>query len=815
VLRVALRTLWSRWTSFVTTLLTLTLGVALIAAAGLVIAGTLTAPDRPPRRYAAAPVVVTPIDELRVATANGVRPQPLAQSRGLPAAVVDGVVRLGPAVVDRVFPAELLTGDAGTTGRPWSASRLGRYRLVAGRPPRGAGEIVVRSGAAEPGQRMTVLTAARTRTYTVVGLTAAVSFERAVFFSDAEAARLSPRVDAVASFAPADLVRSRVGDRARIRTGAQRRSLDPDHRADAEALVAANSVVGTAAGVAGFVAVFVIASTFAYAIAARRRELALLRTAGATPGQVRRSVALEGLLIGVIGSAAGCLLGRSAAPWLASLLVGNGLAPPWFRVPDHGWPFVVAFVVGLTTALLGVVSAAYRAGRVRPIEALRETTVESGPMTPGRWVGGLATLGGALFMLVQPVVAAPADALKRKHYLPATMLLLVGVALLAPLVVPPLARVLGSLLRGVVGLLARRAVLAATRRTASVAAPVLLTAGLAACVLSVTATIDAAKSAEALAGLDGDFVVVPTTAAGLGSDTVARIEAIAGTRTNTVRSTALYAVDDDAAVVRHTAHAVDRPVGLPVVAGDPDALDDRSIVVDEEFGWSVGDEVEVWLADGSPQSLRVVAVVRNGVSGNGAFLSGRYAGRAPAEQVQVSVEPGADAAAVGRAIGDAVRGRGAEVLRPGDRAALAGSAWAQSRRAGSHRAQVLGLRVILGLALVLSVLSIVGTTLMAARDRRGESALLRLAGGTPAQVVQVACAEALLTAALGLVLAAGAAATAGGALWVCLLRLVGRPMAVVVPWEPVGAVCLGATVVAALLPTLGDLRRERSRRRSG
>lgn len=423
------------------------------------------------------------------------------------------------------------------------------------------------------------------------------------------------------------------------------------------------------------------------------------------------------------------------------------------------------------------------------MEALRETAVGT-PMTPGRWIFGLVTFSGALFMLVEPVVAAPAAALGRKHYLPATMLLLVAIALLAPLVVPPLARLLGTL----TGLLARQAALTAARRTAAMAAPVLLTAGLAGGVLTVTATIDAAKSAER----EGLAV---SSELGLDPDAVARVRAVPGVASvNVVRPTVVYAADDDAAVVRHTARAVDRVTGVPVLAGDPSALDDQSIVVDAEFGWSVGEHVQVWLADGSPRSFRVVAVVREGVGGNGAFLSGRHAGTAVASRVEVSVAPWASRAEVSRAIEAAVRGRGE---------------LATTRT--SRRAQTLGLQVILGLATVLAVLSIVGTTLMAARDRRGESELLGLAGATPLQVVRAVCAEALLVSALGLVLAAAATVLSSAALWLCLWQLTGGPLPVVVPWGPVttvAAVCVGVTVVSALVPALWTLGRASTKRRA-
>src|SRR5207302_1516674 len=62
-------------------------------------------------------------------------------------------------------------------------------------------------------------------------------------------------------------------------------------------------------GVALFVGSFVIANTLSITIAQRTRELATLRTLGATRRQVLRSVLLEALIIGAIASVAGLFLG--------------------------------------------------------------------------------------------------------------------------------------------------------------------------------------------------------------------------------------------------------------------------------------------------------------------------------------------------------------------------------------------------------------------------------------------------------------------------------------------------------------------------
>ena len=57
--------------------------------------------------------------------------------------------------------------------------------------------------------------------------------------------------------------------------------------------------------VALFVSIFIIYNTFAIVLGQRTRELALLRTVGADPKQIRRSVLGEALAIGVLASAGG------------------------------------------------------------------------------------------------------------------------------------------------------------------------------------------------------------------------------------------------------------------------------------------------------------------------------------------------------------------------------------------------------------------------------------------------------------------------------------------------------------------------------
>lgn len=803
----AVRTVATRWIGQVSTFAALVVGVGLVGAMGQIIAGTLAAPPRPPQRYAAAPVVVTPIDELRVPTVNGRATQRLAESRGLPPELVSRLATLGPVTADRTFYAQL-PGGADQVGHPWSAAAFTPYRILVGRPPARTGEIVVPERAANVGDRVNVLTAEGAREYVVVGVAAPVPFERALFFSDVEAARISPRVDAVVLSAPPELVRQVIGSDAALRTGPALRQLDPDLRRDREALVAANTIAGTTGGIAAFVTAFVVAGAFAYAVAQRRRELALLRLAGATPGQVRRLIYVEAMLVAILASTAGWQLGRFAAPRLAEWLIGLGLAPDWFAVSRSATPLVIAFAVGLVAALAGVWSSARRAGRVRPMEAIRRSTVEPRTMTAARWIGGLGVLASGLAMLLAPLVGTPADALKRKHYLPMIMLLVVAFALLAPVLVPSVARLLAGPLRhlgGATGLVVCQGAVTAARRTAATAAPVLLTVGLTAALLTITATVDRARSDERRAQLGGDFLVLPAATPGLNRAVVARVRRFPGVRTLVSYPISVYDLEGGEALIERTAHAVagEELPTLPVLDGSLDNLNDSTIVVDEEWGRQVGETVRIWLGDGTPVSLRVTAIIRAGAGGNGAYLTGRYAGAALAERIQVRLSPGTGRAATETALRQAIAGLGASVTTP--------ASWSAAVEARSGRASAVGLRVLLGIALLYAGLAITGTMLMATGDRAPELALLRLAGATHGQVLWIVATETILVVTLGVTLAAGVAALSLGGLWLALLHLVG-PAAIVLPWKPVAVVtaaCLLVALLASVPPAALALRRAR------
>ncbi|MFI9747879.1 ABC transporter permease [Streptomyces sp. NPDC052494] len=591
--------------------------------------------------------------------------------------------------------------------------------------------------------------------------------------------------DAVGLDAPAAEVRALVGDRARVLTGDERRNADPDPERDAQALVGLNALLGTTGGVTAFVSVFVVASTFAFAVALRRREFGLLRTAGATPGQVRRMLLAEATALGVLASAAGCALGAAGAPLLARALVDGDLAPEWFAVGDAVWPFHLAFWTGLTVALAGAVAASRRAGKVGPTAALREADVDTDVLPLGRALLGTGLLLTGLGLLVWTCVTEPSELLKRKTYTTLPMLLTGGVALLSPLLVRPVARLLR--LRGAVGTLVRENSAASVRRTAAIAAPVLVTVTLAGTLFGSAASVTRTRGVEAREQTTAQYVVSGE-----------ELRPVTGTPDGAVvsptASTSLFVRDGAEAVVKYGARAVADPAAfaelarLPVVAGDLRDLDDRSIVVNEEFERRrVGETVEIWRADGSgPVRLRVVAVLALGTGDNGPYVTRANAPGAPLDRI--------DARGGGAATARALEASGGTV-RTAD-------AWAAAAHPASSPQTRLGMILVLGIALVYTVIGLANTLLMATSVRGGELASLRLAGATRAQILRVVTGEAALATAIGTLLGLGVTAAVLGTLGAGLASL-SAPVALVLPWATAGAaaaVCAAVAVAASALP---------------
>ena len=232
-------------------------------------------------------------------------------------------------------------------------------------------------------------------------------------------------------------------------------------------------------GIALFVGSFVIANTLSITIAQRTRELATLRTLGASRRQVLRSVLLEAFVIGTAASIVGLFLGLLLAKGLNSLLVSFGINLPQTSTVFKTRTIIVALLVGIVITMIAAVRPALRATRVAPIAAAREGAL----LPPSRWAkyGTHAAAGTILaavaLMLVGLLVSSLSTGLRLLSLGVGAVALFIGVAMLAPKLVPPLVRVLGwpaSRMGGSAGRLAQGNSARNPARTASTASALMI-----------------------------------------------------------------------------------------------------------------------------------------------------------------------------------------------------------------------------------------------------------------------------------------------------------------------------------------------------
>ena len=211
---------------------------------------------------------------------------------------------------------------------------------------------------------------------------------------------------------------------------------------------------------------FVIANSFQTMVVARGRELALLRSVGMRRRQTFGAVLLEAALIGLIGAAAGLLVGTVAAWGLTTA-----------TMPDAGLPLpgigtlLLAALVGLGVTTGSVLLPARAATAVAPVAALTGTETAAGQPLPRLRVAA----GAALLALGLGLVALPAQSADAVLAFTAGALLsFTALSLLAPAAMPPVSRLVARAARSAPVRLAAGQVDRSRRRVANTTMAVVL-----------------------------------------------------------------------------------------------------------------------------------------------------------------------------------------------------------------------------------------------------------------------------------------------------------------------------------------------------
>ncbi len=250
--------------------------------------------------------------------------------------------------------------------------------------------------------------------------------------------------------------------------------------------------------VALFVGAFIIFNTFNIVVSQRSRELALFRALGAPPATG------DDLRDGGVGDRRAHRLARRRparhgpreGPRGAAVGLGLQLPPTALVVASR--TIIVSIVLGTGITMAAAYPPARRAGRLAPLEALRDSRAPSASIRRRVVVGSLITIAGiaaiglALFGDVSNaglVVGLGAA------------LTFLGVAMLSPLFAKPISAVIGRPFRGkIAGRLGVENANRNPRRTASTAAALMIGLGLVAFVSVFAASLKASATADARRG---------------------------------------------------------------------------------------------------------------------------------------------------------------------------------------------------------------------------------------------------------------------------------------------------------------------------
>jgi putative ABC transport system permease protein len=503
--------------------------------------------------------------------------------------------------------------------------------------------------------------------------------------------------------------------------------------------------------VALFVGAFIIFNTFAIIVAQRTRELALFRALGASGRQVMTSVMIEAVVIGLVSSALGVLLGIGIAILLKGALNATGFDIPASGTVILARTFIVSIIVGTVVTVIAALVPARRAARVAPIEALREAQDRPGRSLRFRIVSGAVVLALGVIPLAYGLFGSPSNGLQLVGL--GVALTFVGVAMLTPLIARPVAAGIGLPIRhtGVPGKLGGENSMRNPRRTAATASALMIGLGLVVFVAVFGASAKASTTAILERTLKADFILTSPTFSGFSTSAAEDLRGVPGVETVSQVRQGEVKIEGGTAFIT----GLD-PGTFPVVSeagivqgGLEDLANPNSIAVFDdtanENGWRVGDTIPVEFPATGNVNLTVVALYsENGLIGDYAVSLQTYDVNV-AQQLDVFVlikaEDGADISAV--------RSDLDEALAPYPNIEVQDQAEFRDKYA-TFLNQVLNLvTALLLFAVIIALFGVMNTLYLSIYERTRELGLLRAVGLTRRQTRSMVRWEAVIVSVMG------------------------------------------------------------------
>ncbi|KUL78681.1 MULTISPECIES: ABC transporter permease [unclassified Streptomyces] len=567
------------------------------------------------------------------------------------------------------------------------------------------------------------------------------------------------------------------------------------------------------AGIAFLVGIFLIINTFSMLVAQRTREIGLMRAIGSSRRQVNRSVLVEALLLGFVGSVLGVGAGVGIAIGLMKLMSMAGMSLSTDDLTVKTTTPVVGLILGVVVTVLAAYLPARRAGKVSPMAALRDAgTPADGRAGRVRGLIGLVLTGGGAAALY---AAATADKASDGALMlgGGVVLSLIGFVVIGPLLAGGVVRVISAVLLrafGPVGRMAERNALRNPRRTGATGAALMIGLALVACLSVVGSSMVASATSELDKSVGADFIVlsqqqpiVPQAEKAMedspGLAHVTHYKSVDATLTSPDGKT-----DDSGVTAADPTYAEDlrrtTTEGTLSAAYGKDAMSVGSDYA-KKHGVHVGDTITVAFKGGETAKLKVAAITDDdtAIDQGARYLSiDTLRSYLPADRVPQNVIMFAKAEDGKQ---DAAYAALKKALDPYPQYQVRDQTDYKEElkdQIGQLLNMVYGL---LALAIIVAVLGVVNTLALSVVERTREIGLLRAIGLSRRQLRRMIRMEsvviALFGALLGLGLGMGWGATAQR-----LLALEGLDV-LDIPWATIGGVFVGSAFVglfAALVP---------------
>ncbi len=712
-----------------------------------------------------------------------------------------------------------LVGDAVTlVGLQNSSAALRSVTVVSGRLPLpgNTAEVamdqglasVLTGGVGSPigiGQKIQMITTTGPDAFTVVGFTAGTSggpsfTHNAVFIDDAAMTGIfgsGLRTPLVAlRFGPGATVAA-VSREVHTQFGASVTTYDP-RAGSAEPLQDIEPMLLLVTVLSLIVGAGVTANSAALAAFERRREIGLLRAAGASSRQVFRLFAAEVGVVAVagvpIGIAGGILLG---AAFQAGIAPGD-LAPP--PLMPTALQIIAAVIAGLGSALVGGLLPAFAAARLPILTALRPH-----PIGANQHTSPIVIVGAPAFLIIAALCFISTNSGVVAFGVVAFLL---GIVMSLPVVAPMLIRLIATVLSPfVTGAIPGADHLARARNRTAITA-----AGLAVSV--ATAVGVSALSAGALSASDtwianlfvGNVLVSsPVTQGDAVASAIASSPGVSRATPMRLLSETVAGASEGVAAIDPGAYAAyggfevissNRTAALAALENGPSFLEPAGLAA--ATGWTVGSQLPVATVQGTVYFTIVGVVSHSFPAGDGSEslvmaddLARTYFGTAAAGFDDLMITSGSAATVAATAASYGMQAVPISVIAADAREAL-----------GHSIGLVLAVAVI---AVLIAMLAVINTLLVNVREGTRELALLRAVGLGSRQAMRRVLTESGLLAGTATLIGVGA----GCIMALPMLRATTTPEFVPAfgfPLETV-LVLIAIVVLGAVVATIGPARR--------